>query len=138
MVDISVTSANVDPGANAVIKHGYAGEAITAGQAIYKSATDGLIYLGDADSATDAVQDCDGIAVNSAAANQPVAYQESGQIDIGGTVTVGEIYVLSGTAGGVAPEGDLATGDKVVIIGVGVTSTDILLGLFNSGVEVPA
>ena len=138
MVDISVTAADVQPGTGAVVKHGTAAEAITAGESVHKLASDGLIYLSDADHATAAKRAVSGIALNSAAAGQPIAYQESGVIDIGGTVTVGEIYVLSGAAGGIAPEGDLATGDNVSIIGVGVTATNISLGIFNSGAEVPA
>lgn len=137
MADITVTAANVQPQSNAKIKHGNAAEAIGAGESVHKLLSDGLIYLSDADHATAAKHVVDGIALNSAAAGQPVAYQWDGDIDIGGTVTVGEIYVLSGTAGGIAPEGDLASGDEVSIIGVGVTASNIRLGLLNSGAAIP-
>lgn len=138
MVDIAVTAADVLPVANASIKYGYAAEAITAGQDVHKLAADGLIYLTDADHATPAKHAVSGIALNGAAAGQPIAYQESGDIDIGGTVVVGEVYVASGNAGGIAPVGDLAPGDTVSIIGVGITASNIRLGIVNSGAEVPA
>ena len=79
-----------------------------------------------------------GIALNNASDGQPLTYAMPGSVvNMGATVTVGEIYVLSGTAGGVAPEADLASDDYVVILGVGVTTANLKFSLINSGVQIP-
>lgn len=137
MADLSITAANVVKGSGASVKHGIAAEALTAGQAIHKLASDGDLYLSDADHATAAKRACSGIALHDAAIGQPIAYQDDGQIDIGATVVVGTVYCLSDTAGGICPVADLASGDYVTIIGVGVTATDLGLSLYESEVAVP-
>jgi predicted transcriptional regulator len=136
MTDLVVTASSVAKVSGST-KYGIASDAITAGQAVHKLASDGLVYLSDADHATVAKHAVDGIALNNAASGQPVAYLEDGVIAAGATVTVGEIYVLSGTAGGIAPEADLASGDFVSVIGVGISAANIRLGIINSGAEVP-
>ena len=137
MVDVSVTASGVLPESGAEIQSGYAGATITAGQALYKDSSDSnSLKPADADD-TSAKATVVGIALNSASDGQPVDYQTRGNIDIGGTVTVGTVYVLSGTAGGICPAADLATGDYTSIIGVGVDADSIKLGILNSGVQVP-
>lgn len=136
MADIVVTAASVVLSSGNTDAGHAAGETLTAGQAVYLH-TDNKYYLAQADSGTAADRKCHGITLNGAASGQPVSVQTSGVINPGGTVTVGTIYVTSGTAGGIAPHGDLATGDYVSIIGVGLTASTIQLILNNSGVAVP-
>ena len=135
MADLSITAANVDPAADAVIVTATAGATITAGQTIYID-SNSLVQLADADLSAAAAA-CIGVAVNGASANQPISYQTSGGLDLGATLTIGEIYVLSGTAGGVAPEADLATGDYVVILGVATAADNLKMTIIDSGVQVP-
>ncbi len=138
MADITVTAANVQKGVDARIASGVAGATITAGQVVYIDTADaGKLKPVDSDSATAAARAPAGIALNGASAGQPVTFQNEGQITIGGTVTVGVLYVASDTAGGIMPSADLETGDYVALIGIGVSSTSISLCLFNSGVAVP-
>ena len=138
MADLSITATEVLAGAGADTENGIAGEALTAGQVVYKLSTDKKFYKADCDSA--GKTSVYGIALNGAAAGQPVSVQKSGSITIGATAapTVGEIYVLSGTAGGIAPEADLASGDTVSILGVGESASSIQLRINNTGVVVPA
>lgn len=137
MADLTVTAANVAK-VSGTVQNGTAGETITAGQALYSDSTDSNhLKLADCDN-TSATATFVGIALNGAADGQPIAYLAPGAtINPGATVTVGEIYVVSGTAGGIAPEGDLATGDYVSVIGVGLTSSQIYIIGYNSGVQVP-
>lgn len=138
MADLSVTAANVAKSAGTT-KYGTAGETITAGQALYLASGDSKLYLLDADD-TEAKAAFEGIALNGASADQPVAYLSAGDsavINPGATVTVGEIYVASGTPGGIAPEGDLASSDYVTIIGIGLTSSTMSVIGESSGVQVP-
>lgn len=137
MTDLSITPANVVAGANAKTKIAAALSAITAGQVLYRDPTTLKMAPGDADGAAD-LRVAAGIALNSAAANQPVMFQEEGDITIGATVVPGEVYVLSGDAGGIAPVADLAGGDYTTVIGIGKSVTEITLGIFTAGVAVPA
>lgn len=137
MTALTVTPGSVTAVAGAITEQGRAGATITAGQVVYKDSSQ-LYQLADADSATAAAREGWGIALNGAAANQPLTVLRSGDINIGATVTVGEIYVLDTTAGGVAPEGDLASGEYVVVIGVGITTGRLRVAFINSGVAVPA
>ena len=136
MTDVSITPANVVPGANAVKERGTAGATITAGQAVYRHNTTKKYLLADTDSATAAVRETRGIALNGASDGQPLTIQKGGLITIGGTVTPGVAYYLSGTAGGIAPIADVASGDYPGLIGMATTAAIINITLNYSGVEL--
>jgi hypothetical protein len=136
MVDLVVTAANVVISSNAVKESGTAGVAITAGQVVYKAAATGKYGLADADSATAEVRQPVGIALNNAAANQPLTIQKSGDITIGATLTAGTDYYLSGTPGAIAPRADLAAGDAVVLLGLAKSTTVLGLDIQLSGVTL--
>lgn len=125
MVDLSVTAANVVAGSGAKKVSGIAGTSITAGQVVYLEAATTTYKLADTDSATAEARSPAGIALHAAAANQPLTVLTSGPITIGATVAVGDVYYLSGTAGGLAPAGDVLAGDYPCIIGI-CTSTSVL------------
>lgn len=137
MAALSITAANVVKGSNAQVVAGIAGATITAGQMVYKEASTGKLKLADADSATAEVRSPVGIALHGASDNQPLVYQADGDIAIGATATVGEIYVLGETAGGIVPKADLSVGEYVTIVGVGVSATTIRMHLKSFGVAVP-
>lgn len=61
----------------------------------------------------------------------------AGTLTIGGTVVVGTVYVVSATAGGIAPSADLATGWYTTILGVATTAAKLSMGLKASSVAVP-
>jgi len=136
MADISITPANVLPGAGAVTEAGTAGETITAGQVVYKDPTSGLYLKSDSDSATAAVRQPRGIALNGASLNQPLVIQRSGQITIGGTMTAGLAYYNSKTAGGICVLADIASGGYSCVIGLSVSTTVLQIGITYSGVAV--
>lgn len=135
MSDLSITAANVVPAANAILIDGIAGATIAAGQLCYKDSTN-QYQLSDANGAA-ALRTVDGIAVNSASSGQPIKLQTGGDLNPGATVVVGKPYVLSATAGGIAPVTDLATGHYVSTIGIGTTASNISVKIHNSGVAVP-
>lgn len=129
MADHTVTPANVQQGANAKLKYGTAGAAIIAGQAVYLDPTDNTYKLADHDSATAAVRDVAGIAVNSApGAGQPITVCEyDDDFTPGFTIANGVGVYLSGTAGGLCPFADLATGDYPKLIMMGIGSDKVVL-----------
>lgn len=137
MSDIAVTAANVLPGTGAVTPFKASdvfGEAVTAGMAVYRKASDNKIYKAVAN-ATSAEAACIGIARNGGSAGQPAIYQSGGVIAIGGTTVAGTIYCASAAnAGGICPWGDLASTNLVTIIGVGDGSGNIKMNINASAV----
>jgi hypothetical protein len=127
MTDLSITAANVLPGSGAVLVTGTAGEALTAGQALYQKAADSKWYKADCNSATAEVRVAKAIALGACAAGQPCVVQTSGQITIGATVVEGVVYYLSGTAGGIRPVADNTTGDYTQTIGMAVSTSALQL-----------
>jgi predicted transcriptional regulator len=140
MANVAPVVGSVIASAAAVKKDGTAGEAIIQGDVLYKSSSDSKLYKADSnDTAAKAV--VVGVALNAASAGQPVDYAEKdAALELGATtVTVGTVYVLSPTAGKMMPVDDLATGDRVTVLGVGVATNKIMLSKpIVSGVAVPA
>lgn len=136
MADVTVTAIEVLPASDTIYADGIAGATITAGQTIYLDSATNTIKLADAN-ASSATADMKGIAMHGAASGQPVRYAAGGSIDPGFTVGVGTVYVLSATAGGIAPVADLATGLYPVIVGVGTSASNLKLSLFKGGTVTP-
>ena len=135
--DLSVTAGSVVPASDATMENGTAGATITTGQVVYLDSSTNTFKLADADSATSAVRTPYGIALNGASSSQPVRVLKAGGLNPGATVVVGKVYVLSTTAGGIAPVTDLATGTYVSVLGIGTTTSNIQVVVQVSGVAVP-
>lgn len=132
--DVSITAANVIPGANAQYRYGIAGAAITAGQLVYLDVTTGTWKLTDTNVVASA--DVDGIAIVSTASGAPITViTQDDDLTLGGTAAKGTIYIASATAGGIAPSADLTTGWYAVVVGLGKSTTKIIFraeGLRNT------
>lgn len=118
MADITVTASQVKwvSGVRPVIVK--AGAAITRGQAVYLNTTTLEYELADADTA--AASEFAGIALTDGQDGSDMLIAPPGAvIDWGATLVAGTIYVVSTTAGGVAPDVDLAAGDYVVVLAIG-------------------
>lgn len=137
MADLTITAANVQQASDAEVEHGTAGATITAGQTVYKDTTDSDKWkLADNDD-TAAKAEATGIALVNCADGQPISVIRRGDIDLGATLTVGEIYVLSSTAGGIAPEADLVTNDFVTVLGIATAADNLSFKPHVSGAQVP-
>lgn len=134
MADITITAANVARGSDALVDHGTAGVAITAGQTIYLDSVTSKMVLSDNNGA--GTRTVNGVALHAAAANQPIAFQKSGDITIGATLTAGQDYWLSATPGGIAPRADLTTGMDPILIGVAKSATVLTLAILDVGVTL--
>lgn len=133
MADLTITAADV-VNTSGAIQSGTAGETITAGMAVYVKAADSRLWKAQCDG-TAAEATAVGIALHAALAGQPLAYAGNGSvIDIGAT-TSKTIYVVSATAGGVAPVADLVTGNYISRLGH-ATATDgsFVVSITNTGV----
>jgi hypothetical protein len=89
MADLTITAASVVSGSNANVERGSFGEAVTAGQAVYKSPTTNKYMKADSNSVTPQARDALGIALNGGALDQPAEIQKSGRITLGATLTAG-------------------------------------------------
>jgi hypothetical protein len=134
MADLSVTAASVLAGSNVSRSDGIAGEAIAAGKAVYKSSTTKKWMLADSNSATAEARQAQGIALNGAALNQPVAVQTHGDVTIGAALTAGVAYYLSDTPGGICLVADVGTGEYVCLLGLAKSTTVLALDIQFPGV----
>lgn len=130
--DLTITATSVTTSATPKVKN--AGETITAGQAVYVKASDGKLYKAQADGTAEEATAA-GIALNGGAVDQPIAYQDTGDITIGATVAVGTLYVVSATAGGIAPWADLSSTNRVTLLGIGKTTGVITLDINAYGIQ---
>lgn len=132
MVDIVVTAANVQSGANSESVPGKAGAAVTAGQVVYRD-PDTLKFLpADANAAGASARAAFGVALNSAGNNQPLFVQTKGDITIGAVLVPNTIYLLSDTAGGIKPAADQDPGDYPTIIGIAISASVLRLAMVSS------
>jgi hypothetical protein len=136
MADLTITAANVLAQSGAELENGSLGETVTAGQALYKLASDGRWYLADNNSATAAVRQATAIALNGGAAGQPVRVLRSGRITIGATMTAGVAYYLSDTPGGICPVADIGSGEYSCLIGLAVSTSILDVKFLYSGVAL--
>lgn len=122
--DLSITTTSFLPGANAEKIIGTAGAAVTIGQLVYLDSGTGTYKLADAN-ASAATAQVVGIAASAAAIGQPViVVTADNDLTLGATLSMSApVYVVSATAGGVAPSADVAAGwyPSVVIIAKSTT-----------------
>jgi hypothetical protein len=115
-----------------------AGATVTAGQCVYLDASDSKYKLAQCDG-TAAEADAVGIALHAAGTNQPLVVAERGAvINIGATTAKTTTYLVSATAGGVAPQADIVTGGhRIVRLGY-ATATDgsFVVDIRNTGATV--
>jgi len=137
MAALTITAANVSR-ASGPVKHGQiAGEAFNAGAALYYKNSDGKWYKAQDDgTAEEAGAYGFGIALGTAAAagqEISVALPES-IVTLGSVVTAGVVYTIDDAAGSIGPIADRASTDKVTVIGLGISATQMLVGhMYNAG-----
>jgi hypothetical protein len=121
MTDLSITAASVLWVSGVRPIAGKAGETITPGQTVYLDTTTNTWKLTDGD--LDAASLCGGVCLDGGVSSRDIWIAPPGAfIQIGATPTAGTIYVCSLTAGGICPWADLASGDYVMVLFVGVAS----------------
>lgn len=135
MADITITAASVLAGSGATVQRGAAGATIVAGQAVARAA-DGSYVLADNDSATASVRAAVGIALNGAAAGQPLSVAIAGPVTVGAVLTAGTAYYLSNTPGGICPFADVGAGEYSVLLGAATSTSVLKVGILNSGVAL--
>lgn len=138
MADISITAANVAVGTNPYFRKEYpAGVTITAGQAVYLNASNAWVPADSNASATgNGITDTRGIALNGAAAGQPLSVLiEDADFTPGGALTNGATVYLSTTAGGITHDVP-TTGAYPVVLGVAKSTSKMNLRPVASGAVI--
>ena len=135
MADLVLTASAIVSGANSAQDHGTAGETITAGKAVYKSATKKWM-LADSNSATAAARQAGGIALNGASDGQPITVHKSGDLTVGAVLTAGQAVYLSDTAGGLCPLADVGAGEYVCLIGLAKSTSVLAVDIQFPGVSL--
>ena len=133
MTVLSITAASValaSPGL--ITKEVVVGEAVTQGQVGYLKAADNKYWLADADAVATAA--ARGIFMTPAATDGSAIMATFGDINVGATLTVGEVYGVSVTAGGIEAISELASGDFPTILGIGITASKLRLQIYVSGI----
>ncbi len=103
MANLSITAANVLSSLGLGLPYGVAGATITAGQVLYLDSVTNTLKLADAN-ASAATAAAVGIAAHGAYAAQRLSYVAVDSLFTpGGTMTVGQRYFLSATAGAICP-----------------------------------
>lgn len=135
MSNLSQTAANVKlGGANTITRNVQYGESVTQGMPVYKKSSDGKYYKADAN-VTAAEAAAVGIAISPNATDGYGVIATSGPVDLGATLTVGETYYVSDTAGAIMPAADVSTGEYVTALGVATTAALLELQIQASGVQ---
>lgn len=132
MADLSITATSVVWVSGNIDKSKNAGATITAGQAVYLDADTDTWKLCDSD-ASAAVATFGGIALHASASGQPLAVQTDGVITIGATLTQGNVYLTSDTAGGIKPYEDVDADDYICVLGIAITTANLqIINVFPS------
>lgn len=131
MPDLSITVGSVAYSSGSKDFSKNAGATITAGQAVYLDTDTDTWKLADANGAAAAAV-VGGIALHGSLSGQPLCVQTDGDITIGATLIAGMTYVLSATAGGIAPITDVDDDFSLSIIGVATSSTVLHLHQYAS------
>lgn len=135
MADLAITVASVLAGAGSSIKHGTAGAAVTAGQAVYLDTATGTYKLADNDAAV-ALHSAAGIALHGSLGGQPLAVLLGGPVTIGAAMVAGSAYYLSSTPGALCPAADLGIGDEPVLIGLASSTTVLDVAIRETNVTL--
>lgn len=125
MADLIITATDVEVENNNAGVFVRFGVAVTQGQVVYRSTADNKHYLADCDAS--ATARASGIVISNADADNYgyILTGTNAKINLGATLSKGEVYVVSDTAGNIMPITDLTTGQYITILGI-AESTSIL------------
>lgn len=132
--DVSITATSVIFGSNATFADGLVyGEAITAGQWLYKDTVDGKYYKASNSTTPSGsgmlVYRVAGLALIGAGTGQRGGIQTGGQVTIGATLTAALEYYLSPNAGNMCPIADVASAKRSIRLGCSDMTTPTLFNI---------
>lgn len=138
MANVTITPSAVEAADGAIrLTNQKAGGAFNAGQIVRKDANGKWVAAQANNLANSGTRGQLAMALFTASGdNQEGNLLLEGDVTVDG-LTQGVIYVLSATAGLIAPAVDLATTNIAAVVGVGVNATTLRVKFLNSGVALP-
>lgn len=139
-MSLSITAANVVAAAGTVITRGISGAVLTAGMPVYKDAAAANKYKKCDSDHSLAIATCEGITLNGASDGQPIAIagRTGDGINLGATLTVGELYLISPSSGLIDPPDPVAqSGTRLTTLGIATAANNLQLHIRNTGVRQP-
>ena len=141
MADLTITAANVSLVSGVPFPDQRAGGAITTGDVVYQADDQTWQRAKASGTVQEAGSNNYGIALaTAAAADARISVAGPGCTVALGAGAIGTIYCISATAGKIAPAADMASTNKVTILGVGVATNRLVLtpgSNYVSGAVVP-
>lgn len=136
MADVSGITA-VRPTANTEVRVVTYAETVSAGEPLYLNSS-GKYALADANN-TAATAEASAMAMTPGVLDGYGVVAIRGNIIlVGATLTVGEAYIVSTTAGGIKPESDAkTTGDYITELGRASSSSQLDLNFNATGIQEP-
>lgn len=134
MADLVIVAANVKETATTVKRIRKAGATIAPGQPVYADPSDSDKAKPADANASAVTARAEGIALNAATLDQPVAIAVGGKVKLGAG-TKGVAYQVSATAGGIAPVADQAAGWWHTHLGVSVDGDEFLVQPLPSEIQ---
>lgn len=139
MAAVSITAASIVPVAGFSSETNYlSGGTITRGQAVYLTATN-VWALADANlSAVAAGSLGIGISLSDVATGQSMIVFIGGNLGMGVCLTVGKVYCVNNVAGEIIAHAELVTLDRVTILGVATTTSNLNCSkMWYTGATIP-
>lgn len=139
MTDITITAANVSLISGPTLDGQVAGGVITTGQPVYLSDAGTWLRAQGDGTAVEAGSNNLGIALASAAAaGAKLSIAVDGAIvSYGPVLTAGLFYIISDNAGGLCPSADAGSGDKVTLVGLAISTSQLRIQrVYNAGAVI--
>lgn len=136
MTAIVITAANVALVSGAPLSDQQAGEAFTAGMVVYQADNGTWLKAQGDGTAVEAGANNIGIALFTAdAAGARGSIASTGcVVTYGAVLTAALVYMIGDTAGSIYPTADLGAADKMTVIGIAISTANLLIQrIYNAG-----
>lgn len=112
------------------------GATISLGNTLYLDASDNEYKLADADLSEAAAKSVAIAMTPGVDGGYGLVAKDGSIILVGATMTAGESYLVSDTAGGIRPNADKNSGDYITEIGRAATTTQLDLSIEATGIQI--
>jgi hypothetical protein len=129
MAAITITPANVAWVSGPTLGDQIAGEALTAGMAVYQADNNTWLKAQGDGTEIEAGKNRLGVALSTAdAANARITVAlPDAVVSYGAVLTKGLIYIIGDTAGSIYPSADAGSGDQVTVLGLAISTSQLKL-----------
>jgi hypothetical protein len=125
MSNLTQTAANVGVGSVDVrVRTVISGEAISDGMPVFRKTSDNKWYQSDANVTDRKYDEAICVKGTGAADGTIVIVDLNGSlVNLGATLVVGTVYVVSATQGAICPLADISSGEAILMLGIATTAS---------------